>query len=195
MVGISFSLLFSRVLLLLHLVRGKAGVTIVGVILSQKQFLVGMKSNIHKADFWIELLVAVKAKLAKLGKPFTHLRHAEGFIAGLSGIHPLYALAKSKLARTLFEAAATSWSAILQKTCNRGYVFTSDDLLGLWSAVHDKVVLALDCEGRVRKARTYTAMSFARGCAMLASTVFRRRVAVYTKELHMAMAGGQSWSV
>ncbi|CAK0818067.1 unnamed protein product, partial [Prorocentrum cordatum] len=179
--AVRFEVLLARLLLLLHLVRGKRGVEIVGGLFCKREWVRAFQG----------LLAAVKAGAVVLGKTWRQLAHAEGLNMGYSGIHPIQTLARSRQARVLFESASEAWSTVVRKILNRGYVVNTDDVLFLWESVRQKVGLALQ-KGCLKKAGRYTSMSLARSFAQVAGAVFHRRVAEYDARLHAAMATGQS---
>ena len=187
----SLGLLLSRTLLLLHLVRGKKGVEIVGDILCRQPYLAAIKKGVLNAGSWKALLAAVKATLSKDGLPDTVLAHAEGLNAGYSGIHPLEALAGSAVARKMFDTASASMSSVIRKFLIRGYFVTSQDILDLWKSVRQNVVLAIR-NGKIMKAGKYTSMSLARSIAHVATGVFKRPATPYSEDLHATFSGCQS---
>ena len=165
----------SRALLFLHLVRGKDGVTMIGNIFGTNTFLRRLGGDIKGAALLKDLLKATRSRLRRLGLPATHLAHREGLLAGMTGLHPLLALATSTKARELFALAAQAWERVLAKVLCRGYCLSSQDVLSLHRAVRGKVGVAVH-SGTLRTARAYTAMSLARSLAELVPRVFKRRL-------------------
>ena len=183
------SLVQARLLLLLHLVRGATGVSIVSACALTRKHFVSFTSDVTK-QAWSALYKAVVDKLG----PHAHLEdlaHLEGFSAGLSGKHVLIALRDSSKARQLFEAASRSWAKIINRMHCKGYILQPSDVLQLHKAVKGKIGLAL--RGKtLNKANRYTAMSLARSMAQLLAHAFGRSLTVYSVALHTAMSKGQS---
>ena len=100
---IARSELLARVLLLLHLVRGNAGVGFVWDVMVKNNLLQDFAASVHMtASIFKKLHRCVCSRLKERSLSFTHLCHNEGLNAGYSGIHPLRALSKNKVARDLF---------------------------------------------------------------------------------------------
>ena len=118
---IARSELLARVLLLLHLVRGNAGVGFVWDVMVKNNLLQDFAASVHMtASMFQKLHRCVCSRLKEKKLSFTHLCHNEGLNAGYSGIHPLRALAKNKVARDLFLQVAEAWSHIIGKWLCKG---------------------------------------------------------------------------
>ena len=197
------ALLVARVLLVLHLIRGQTGVSLVGPLLCQRRFQAGFSVENVSRDMFKLLYSTVADKLRSLGKSETHISHAEGLNAGYSGIHPLRALAFCQEARKLFEEVASAWSRVLIKWLCKGYRVQSADAMQLWKGVKNRAPLAVRTTKKILKSKTtfhrrvmkagkYSSMHLARSVAALSVPVFKRQVVDYGLELHKAMVSGQS---
>ena len=185
----SVSLVQARLLLLLHLVRGFVGVSMVAKCALLRQHVKSFTTEIDK-HAWKALHDAIIKKLGPSRNP-TKLAHAEGLSAGFSGMHILQALRISKRARALFEAAAHSWAVVIDRMRCKNYLLQASDVVQLHNACKGKIGLVVR-KGKLVLADKYTAMSLARSMAQLLASVFRRSLPEYNGELHLAMSRGQS---
>ena len=180
-------LLYTRLLLILNLVRGKRGVEIVGYLLQLGKFLQLFAQVTLDAASWRELYRAVVQRLKKLNLSKTSISHAEGLNAGYSGLHPLKALAFSSAARTNFDQmVAGCYEVVLRCTC-KGFVVLPEHVLQLWGAIKGKAPLALR-KSQLKKAGRYTSMSLTRSMVQVLCEALGR--VCNTRAWHCQFHGG-----
>ena len=185
------ALLFTRLLLLLHLVRGAFGVPEVTTVVTKKQHIRNFCAVELSVHAWKSLASDVRRRLKKIKKPQTYLAHSEGLCAGYSGFHPIYCLANSAKARAAFDDVVRTWSAIVVRCFCKGFVLSSQHVIVLWEAVRGKAPMALR-QGKVHSAGNYTAMSLARSLAPLVPQLFDRAEGDFDATLYNSMKQGQS---
>ena len=187
----ALSVLLARALLLMSLVRGLHGVTVLGKVLQSK----GVLSMLATADSvsketWSKILSKMRSTARTLGFKDADLNHAEGLNAGLSGVKPVVLLAHHKGSGEAFHNASLSWSQIIDKCLGKGYVLSSKDVLAMRDAAAE-VFLAKHANG-IKRASSYTRMSLGRSMAMTLPLLFNRPAGEYDQHLHDAMKSGQA---
>jgi len=194
MTYVSLHLALARVTLFLLLVRGKDGVLLFGGLLIAPRVLQAVCKPVLTKTFWKQLGAAARKNLLRAKQKVTFVQHREGLLAGLSGMHPLYALEQSSGARRMFDEVAESWSVVIDRLLCRSYTLTDIDVLSMKRAVQNGVALARRRLKGVLKnvlARSYSTMSLARSVAVLLPALLERDVADYTEDLHRDMSKGQ----
>ena len=184
-------LLYTRLLLILNLVRGKHGVEMVGDVLRSAKFVTLFSKASLDVLCWRSLYRAVLQRLKKSGMTASSISHAEGLHAGYSGLHPLKALAFSAAARINFdEMVAGCYEVVLSCTCP-GFVLLPEHVLRLWTAIKGKAPLALR-ESQLKKAGRYTSMSLTRAMVDVLCETLHCACNSYNDDLHGVMCRGQS---
>ena len=185
------ALLFTRVVIVLNLVRGKNGVELVGEILGQREYLHLFCADAVHVKTWQKLHRAVIHRIRQLGESCPFISHREGLASGYSGIHPLEALRHSCEARHFFDKVVNGCYALVLRCMCKGFVVLPEHIIELWNAIKGKAPLAKRGRTLCLAAR-YTSMSLARVLGQLLCSILGRPLATYNESLHAAMTQGQS---